>query len=59
MKQFVDGLCITLVVAAAACFSWGVLSLTKGDDVQALYLLALGGLMLGAASRMLKPGYGR
>lgn len=55
MSRAVDVLSIVLLLAAAAAFSAGVNALGDQRDLSALYWLLVGGLLLRAATDMLRP----
>ena len=58
MARAVDLISILLLLAAPVAFSLGVLALSEREDVEALYWLLVGGLLLKAASDMLRPRAG-
>lgn len=55
MTRAVDVLSILLLVSAAVCFSIGVYSLGSQEDLQALYWLVVGALLLKSSTDMLRP----
>ena len=59
MERALDTLSVLLIVVSLGCFAWGFAYLGRGEDLQALYLLVVGALLLAAANRLLQPGYGR
>lgn len=59
MVRAVDVLSIGLMLLAVGAFSMGVLALGDRKDLDALYWLVVGGLMLRASTDMLKPKSGR
>lgn len=56
MVKAVDVLSIALLLAAACAFAVGVHALGQARDLAALYWLAVGGLVLKAATDILRPG---
>lgn len=58
MLKAIDVISVTLLVAAAGAFALGVHSLGERRDLSALYWLAVGGLVLKAATDMLRPKSG-
>lgn len=54
--QLVDVLAIVLVVAAGAAFAVGESALSRAEDLQALYWLAVGIVSLRAAVKIGQPG---
>ena len=58
MTNPVDILCVVTLVVAVGAFLLGVRALGAEQDVQALYWLAVGGLLLRAAVDMLRPRSG-
>ncbi|MEO8796749.1 MAG: hypothetical protein ABI551_02595 [Polyangiaceae bacterium] len=54
-----DVAAIVLVAFACLAFVIGGTSLSKGDDLVALYWLVVGGLVLLGATRLAKTGGGR
>ena len=55
MTRAVDVLSILLLLSAAVCFSLGIYSLGSRQDLEALYWLVVGALLLKAATDMLRP----
>lgn len=55
MAKVVDILSIVLLLAAISSFAVGVHLLGQERDVQALYLLVVGGLLLKSSIDMLRP----
>jgi hypothetical protein len=58
MLKAIDVISVTLLVAAAGAFALGVHALGERRDLSALYWLAVGGLVLKAATDMLRPKSG-
>ena len=58
VNKAIDALCIMLVLAAGGAFMFGVRAVGAGDDLLALYWLAVGALLLRAAAEMLRPRSG-
>ena len=58
MAKTIDIISIALLVLAAAAFALGMYSLGDRKDLNALYWLVVGGLMLKAATDLLKPKSG-
>ncbi|MEZ4372253.1 MAG: hypothetical protein R3B07_15585 [Polyangiaceae bacterium] len=59
MSRAVDLLSIILMVLAIAAFGVGVHALGKRADLEALYWLVVGALVLKAATDMVRPKGGR
>lgn len=55
MPKVVDFIALLLLAAAAAAFTAGVWALGDRKDLNALYWLVVGGLVLRAATDMLRP----
>ena len=55
MQRAIDLLSLVLIAAAAAAFSAGVRALGQEHDVQALYWLVMGALLLRSATDVLRP----
>jgi hypothetical protein len=55
MRQLVDGLSVSLLVAAAASFAFGVRALGDEHDLAALYWLVAGALCLRSSTDLLRP----
>jgi hypothetical protein len=55
MVRAIDALSIVLLLLAVAAFALGVTSLADRQDLTALYWLAVGGLLIKAASDMVRP----
>ena len=58
LSKAVDVLSIVTLFAAAGAFTLGVRAIGETHDLQALYWLAVGGLLLRAAVDMLRPRSG-
>jgi hypothetical protein len=58
MGRLLDGLSIVLIAAAGVAFSLGMTALAEQRDLHAVYWLVVGGLVLKAASDMLRPHRG-
>jgi hypothetical protein len=58
MARIVDILSIALMIAAGIAFTVGVAALGEARDLAALYWLAVGGLLLRAATDILRPRSG-
>jgi hypothetical protein len=58
MPKLIDVVCIFLLLAAAGAFALGVYALGDRRDLAALYWLAVGGVVLRAATDMLRPKSG-
>jgi hypothetical protein len=56
MSRLIDGLSVVLIAGAGAAFTLGVAALGEQRDLHALYWLIVGGLVLKAASDLLRPG---
>jgi len=54
--QLVDVLAIALLIAAGASFVVGEGALTRAEDLQAIYWLAVGVVSLRAAVQIARPG---
>ena len=54
--QLVDALAITLMVAAALAFILGEAALARGEDLRAVYWLAVGLFSLRGAIQVGRPG---
>ncbi len=59
MSRAVDLLSIVLMVLAIAAFGVGVHALGKRADLESLYWLVVGALVLKAATDMVRPKGGR
>lgn len=59
MARAIDILSIGLVALATGAFAAGIYALGDRKDLEALYWLAVGGLMLKAATDMLRPRSGK
>lgn len=55
MNRVVDLLAIAFLIGAVACFSMGVHALAERKDLNALYWLVVGALVLRASTDMLRP----
>ena len=55
MARAVDLIAILLLILAPVAFCLGILALANQDDLAALYWLVVGGLVLKAASDILRP----
>ena len=58
LSKAVDVLSIVTLFAATGAFTLGVRAVGETRDLQALYWLAVGGLLLRAAVEMLRPRSG-
>jgi hypothetical protein len=58
LTKVVDVLSILALVVASSAFAYGAHELGDGQDLQALYWLAVGGLLLRAAVELLRPRTG-
>ena len=54
--QLLDALAALLVLGAAAAFTFGVLALSRSNDVEALYFLVVGVIALRAGVQIVRPG---
>jgi hypothetical protein len=54
--QLLDALAALLVLGAAAAFTFGALALSRSNDVEALYFLAVGVVALRAGVQIVRPG---
>ena len=54
--QLLDVLAGLLVAGAAAAFTFGALALAKSNDVEALYFLVIGVVVLRAGVQIIRPG---
>lgn len=54
--QLLDALAALLVLGAAAAFTFGALSLSRSNDVEALYFLVVGVIALRAGVQIVRPG---
>ncbi len=55
MNRIVDLLAIAFLIGAVVCFALGMTALADRKDLNALYWLVVGGLVLRAATDMLRP----
>lgn len=55
MSRAIDVLCLVLLAASAGAFAMGVSALGDRRDLDALYWLVVGGLILRSATDMLRP----
>jgi hypothetical protein len=55
VTRLVDSLSIVLLALACVAFLFGLRSLTQREDLQALYSLVVGALMLKAAVDLVRP----
>jgi hypothetical protein len=55
MGRVVDLLAIACLIGAIVCFSFGLDALADRNDLNALYWLVVGALVLRAATDMLRP----
>jgi hypothetical protein len=58
VSRAIDILSVFLLLFAGVAFSLGVVSLDRREDLQALYWLGVGALLLKASVEMLRPGRG-
>jgi hypothetical protein len=58
MAKAVDLLSVVLLLAAAGAFALGLRALGEQRDLGALYWLVVGGLVLRAATEMIRPRSG-
>ncbi len=58
MARLLDIVSCLLVIAGALAFARGVQALGDREDLVALYLLAVGGMCLKAATELLRPKAG-
>lgn len=58
MTRVVDAISVLLLLAAAGAFAWGVRALGAHRDLEALYWLAAGALVLRASTDLLRPRAG-
>ncbi|MDB4946032.1 MAG: hypothetical protein JWP97_5566 [Labilithrix sp.] len=54
--QVLDALAALLVAAAVVAFTFGALALSRSSDVEALYFLVVGVLVLRAGVQLVRPG---
>lgn len=54
--QLLDWLGAALVIAAAAAFTFGAMSLARANDVEAVYYLVVGVVALRAGVQLVRPG---
>ena len=54
--QLLDVLAGLLVAGAAAAFTFGALALSKSNDIEALYFLVIGIVVLRAGVQIIRPG---
>jgi hypothetical protein len=55
MSRVVDLLAVTFLIGAVMCFAFGINALADRRDLNALYWLVVGALVLRAATDMLRP----
>ena len=55
MGRLVDVLSIAFLIGAIVCFTFGIHALGERKDLNALYWLVVGALVLRAATDMLRP----
>jgi hypothetical protein len=55
MSRLLDVMAIALFVLATVAVVWGILALSDGNDLHALYWTALGAVFLKAGSELLRP----
>lgn len=51
-----DLIALLLVIGAAVAFAFGALALARANDVEAIYLLAIGIVALRAGVQAVRPG---
>jgi purine nucleoside permease len=56
--QMLDVLAATLVVGAAAAFTFGAMALARASDIEATYYLVIGIVALRAGVQLVRPGAG-
>jgi hypothetical protein len=55
MNRVVDLIAIAFLIGAVVCFSLGINALGERKDLNALYWLVVGGLVLRASTDILRP----
>lgn len=55
VSRLIDVLSIAFLIGAVACFTLGIHALGERKDLNALYWLVVGALVLRAATDMLRP----
>jgi hypothetical protein len=58
MSRAIDILSVLLLIGAGLAFCLGVVALDHKEDLQALYWMGVGALLLKSSVEMLRPGRG-